>query len=169
MKFDFFSVKFSIKKISTNNCGAAFRICGGSGCNDDSLCGQVKIATTYDNRSYVAAVVTSWLDDYFDWLRPTASCCDFFKDNGTFCPSTSKKTRKQVWRSRFGKEKFLFFFQIFRICKIFFLHDQIREKKRRKVFRIFEKLQKALISSVRSRERMGISRHFSRTNLCGFL
>ncbi|KHJ43473.1 putative niemann-Pick C1 protein [Trichuris suis] len=65
------------------------KICGSTGCHEDSLYGQVYRASLYPNRSYVAAPVSSWLDDYFDWLRPVGKtpCCRVFAHNDTFCPS----------------------------------------------------------------------------------
>uniref|UniRef100_A0A5S6R403 SSD domain-containing protein n=1 Tax=Trichuris muris TaxID=70415 RepID=A0A5S6R403_TRIMR len=64
-------------------------ICGSAGCEEDSLYGQVYRASLFSNRSYIAAPVTSWVDDYFDWLRPVGNtpCCRMFANNDTFCPS----------------------------------------------------------------------------------
>ncbi|KAJ8322225.1 hypothetical protein KUTeg_000696 [Tegillarca granosa] len=54
-------------------------ICGGNGCPQDSLVGQV---------SYIAQPVSSWLDDYFSWLSPGGDppCCRHFSNN-SFCPA----------------------------------------------------------------------------------
>uniref|UniRef100_A0A915HZ61 SSD domain-containing protein n=1 Tax=Romanomermis culicivorax TaxID=13658 RepID=A0A915HZ61_ROMCU len=66
-------------------------ICGSSGCKYDSLVGQIYTASLWSNRSYIAQPAQSWLDDYFDWLRPVGNppCCRIYSfDNSTFCPST---------------------------------------------------------------------------------
>ena len=37
-------------------------------------------------RSYLAKSPSSWIDDYFDWLSNSNSCCKEFKVNSSFCP-----------------------------------------------------------------------------------
>jgi Niemann-Pick C1 protein len=64
-------------------------ICGGSGCPEYSLLGQVYQATRQPNRSHIANPPSSWLDDYFDWVAPR-SCCQYYKNNGSFCRSSVK-------------------------------------------------------------------------------
>ncbi|OWF43470.1 Niemann-Pick C1 protein [Mizuhopecten yessoensis] len=65
-------------------------ICGGNGCPQDSLAGQVYTASLRPNYSRVAQPVSSWLDDYFSWLNSGGhpQCCRSFINNGSFCPST---------------------------------------------------------------------------------
>ncbi|KRX52476.1 Niemann-Pick C1 protein [Trichinella sp. T9] len=81
--------------------GMQNQICGSAGCNENSLYGQLFRAATYSNRSYIAAPVTSWLDDYFDWLRPLGSppCCRLFSENHTFCPATFETAEPEVCHS----------------------------------------------------------------------
>ena len=63
------------------------KLCGGLGCDVDSLVTQIYVATKSRDRSYIAATPASWIDDYLDWFRiPT--CCrvdTFFED--AFCPA----------------------------------------------------------------------------------
>lgn len=63
-------------------------ICGGNGCPQDSLVGQVYTASLQPNYSYIAQPVSSWLDDYFSWLSPGGdpTCCRHFSNN-SFCPA----------------------------------------------------------------------------------
>ncbi|XP_063417438.1 NPC intracellular cholesterol transporter 1-like [Mytilus trossulus] len=64
-------------------------LCGGNGCPQDSLVGQLYTASKLANYTYIAQPTSSWLDDFFDWLAPGGSppCCRLFP-NGTFCPAT---------------------------------------------------------------------------------
>lgn len=85
-------VYFIIKgNYSYNNVGKQNLICGGGGCQYDSLLGQVYTASIWSNKSYIAQPATSWLDDYVDWLRPVGNppCCRTYNDD-KFCPSTVK-------------------------------------------------------------------------------
>ncbi|XP_069106918.1 NPC intracellular cholesterol transporter 1-like, partial [Argopecten irradians] len=65
-------------------------ICGGNGCPQDSLAGQVYTASLRSNYSRIAQPVSSWLDDYFSWLNSGGhpQCCRSYINNGSFCPST---------------------------------------------------------------------------------
>uniref|UniRef100_A0A1B6E9U7 SSD domain-containing protein n=1 Tax=Clastoptera arizonana TaxID=38151 RepID=A0A1B6E9U7_9HEMI len=60
-------------------------ICGGQGCNSDSLTSQIYLASNQPERTYIARPSSSWLDDYFDWLS-TPNCCLQFASNNSFCP-----------------------------------------------------------------------------------
>jgi len=62
-------------------------ICGGAGCPETTLLNQIYQATRQPNNSYLAYPPSSWMDDYFDWVKPHG-CCRIFKENGSFCPST---------------------------------------------------------------------------------
>ncbi|CAC5359870.1 unnamed protein product [Mytilus coruscus] len=64
-------------------------LCGGNGCPQDSLVGQLYTASKLANYTYIAQPTSSWIDDFFDWLAPGGSppCCRLFP-NGTFCPAT---------------------------------------------------------------------------------
>ncbi|NXW83427.1 NPCL1 protein, partial [Alopecoenas beccarii] len=74
---------------STNGTNA---ICSSAGCDPDSLTQTIQYATRFPNVSYLAIPATSWVDDFLDWLNPTARCCrihQFGELAGEFCPSTS--------------------------------------------------------------------------------
>lgn len=64
-------------------------VCGGRGCPQNSLNGQVFRASQINNYTYIAQPISSWIDDYFDWINSGGSdqCCRLF-ENGTFCRST---------------------------------------------------------------------------------
>ncbi|XP_076812151.1 NPC intracellular cholesterol transporter 1-like [Clavelina lepadiformis] len=68
----------------------ANQICGGTGCNNNSLVQQVAYMAKMPNYSRIAYPVSSWIDDYYDWLKPQSSCCRY---NGSspltaqFCPA----------------------------------------------------------------------------------
>ena len=58
------------------------KICGGRGCNKDSLQAQIKLWSKQPSLTRLATPAQSWIDDYFDWMK---HCC---KRNakGEFCP-----------------------------------------------------------------------------------
>ncbi|XP_037131610.1 NPC intracellular cholesterol transporter 1 isoform X1 [Syngnathus acus] len=60
-------------------------VCGGVGCNNDSLVQQVYSASLISNYSTIAFTPSSWLDDYFDWVKPQSSCCRYYNATGAFC------------------------------------------------------------------------------------
>ncbi|TNN67466.1 Niemann-Pick C1 protein [Liparis tanakae] len=60
-------------------------VCGGVGCNNDSLVQQVYSASLISNYTTIAFTPSSWLDDYFDWVKPQSSCCRFYNASGAFC------------------------------------------------------------------------------------
>ncbi|XP_069696663.1 NPC intracellular cholesterol transporter 1 isoform X2 [Periplaneta americana] len=61
-------------------------ICGGQFCNLDSLSTQVYLASKNPKKTYIARAAASWIDDYYDWSAPGAGCCQYFKQNNSFCP-----------------------------------------------------------------------------------
>ncbi|KAM9439657.1 NPC intracellular cholesterol transporter 1 [Clarias gariepinus] len=61
------------------------QICGGVGCNNDSLVQQVYTASLMSNYSRISMTPSSWLDDYFDWVKPQSSCCRYHNSSGAFC------------------------------------------------------------------------------------
>ncbi|XP_033109697.1 NPC intracellular cholesterol transporter 1-like [Anneissia japonica] len=65
------------------------KICGGSGCNSDSLTSQIYNAAQYPNVTMISQPTSSWLDDYFDWVSPGGQypCCRT-DPAGDFCPAT---------------------------------------------------------------------------------
>ncbi|CAJ1072507.1 NPC intracellular cholesterol transporter 1 [Xyrichtys novacula] len=60
-------------------------VCGGVGCNNDSLVQQVYSASLISNYSTIAFTPSSWLDDYFDWVKPQSTCCRYYNTTGAFC------------------------------------------------------------------------------------
>ncbi|KAK3578412.1 hypothetical protein CHS0354_035612 [Potamilus streckersoni] len=67
-------------------------ICGGLGCPQNSVIGQIYTASRLKNYTYISQPASSWIDDYFDWLTPGGSptCCRYDADTRKFCPSTDK-------------------------------------------------------------------------------
>ncbi|XP_061835240.2 NPC intracellular cholesterol transporter 1 isoform X1 [Nerophis lumbriciformis] len=60
-------------------------VCGGVGCNNNSLVQQVYSASLISNYSTIAFTPSSWLDDYFDWVKPQSTCCRYYNTTGAFC------------------------------------------------------------------------------------
>uniref|UniRef100_A0A673KAM8 Niemann-Pick C1 protein-like n=1 Tax=Sinocyclocheilus rhinocerous TaxID=307959 RepID=A0A673KAM8_9TELE len=56
-------------------------VCGGVGCNSNSLVQQIYT---------ISNVPSSWLDDYFDWVKPQSSCCRYYNSTGAFCNASGK-------------------------------------------------------------------------------
>lgn len=61
-------------------------VCGGQYCNEDSLVTQVYLASKLANVSYIARPSSSWIDDFVDWSGSN-TCCQYFKNNGSYCPN----------------------------------------------------------------------------------
>ncbi|XP_048195305.1 NPC1-like intracellular cholesterol transporter 1 isoform X1 [Perognathus longimembris pacificus] len=65
-------------------------ICSSAGCNNFSLTQKIQYATEFPDQSYLAVPVSSWVDDFIDWLVPS-SCCRLYtsgQNKDEFCPST---------------------------------------------------------------------------------
>jgi Niemann-Pick C1 protein len=62
------------------------KLCGGRGCDADSLVTQIYLASKNKSRSYIAATPASWIDDYLDWFR-ISECCKVNGLTGDFCPA----------------------------------------------------------------------------------
>ncbi|XP_058412786.1 NPC intracellular cholesterol transporter 1 isoform X4 [Diceros bicornis minor] len=60
-------------------------VCGGMGCDSDSLVQQIFNAAQLDNYTRIGFVPSSWLDDYFDWVKPQSSCCRVYNSTDQFC------------------------------------------------------------------------------------
>uniref|UniRef100_A0A673IVJ0 Niemann-Pick C1 protein-like n=1 Tax=Sinocyclocheilus rhinocerous TaxID=307959 RepID=A0A673IVJ0_9TELE len=60
-------------------------VCGGVGCNSNSLVQQIYTASLLNNFTKINNVPSSWLDDYFDWVKPQSSCCRYYNTTGAFC------------------------------------------------------------------------------------
>uniref|UniRef100_A0A673B615 SSD domain-containing protein n=1 Tax=Sphaeramia orbicularis TaxID=375764 RepID=A0A673B615_9TELE len=59
-------------------------VCGGVGCNNDSLVQQVYSAS-------LIITPSSWLDDYFDWVKPQSTCCRYYNNTGAFCNASGNQ------------------------------------------------------------------------------
>jgi len=70
------------------------KLCGGLGCNVDSLTTQIHLASLNKQRSYISAPPASWVDDYMDWLR-SAECCQLDED-GQFCPAIREGMTRNI-------------------------------------------------------------------------
>ncbi|XP_011332296.2 NPC intracellular cholesterol transporter 1 homolog 1b [Ooceraea biroi] len=68
-------------------------ICGGQGCNADSLYTQIYSAAKQSSVSYLSKAASSWIDDYLDWSSIT-DCCKYFSNNQSFCPHTNPTCRE---------------------------------------------------------------------------
>jgi len=55
----------------------ANQICGGVGCNNDSLVAVLNEKAQISNFSTIAYPPASWLDDYYAWLKPLSECCRY--------------------------------------------------------------------------------------------
>ncbi|KAM3927967.1 NPC intracellular cholesterol transporter 1 [Leptodactylus fuscus] len=60
-------------------------VCGGAGCNNNSLVQQVYNAAQIDNYTKIGYAPSSWLDDYFDWVKPQSTCCRVYNNTEKFC------------------------------------------------------------------------------------
>ncbi|NXH16805.1 NPC1 protein, partial [Bucco capensis] len=60
-------------------------VCGGMGCNNNSLVQQVFSAAEISSYTRIGYVPSSWIDDYFDWVKPQSSCCRVYNATGQFC------------------------------------------------------------------------------------
>lgn len=38
----------------------------------------------------IAYTPSSWLDDYFDWVKPQSTCCRYYNETGAFCNASGK-------------------------------------------------------------------------------
>ncbi|EGV93491.1 Niemann-Pick C1 protein, partial [Cricetulus griseus] len=60
-------------------------VCGGMGCDNDSLVQQIFNAAELDNYTRIGFAPSSWIDDYFDWVAPQSSCCRLYNATHQFC------------------------------------------------------------------------------------
>nr|AAB63372.1 NPC1 [Mus musculus] len=60
-------------------------VCGGMGCDNDSLVQQIFNAAELDTYTRVGFAPSSWIDDYFDWVSPQSSCCRLYNVTHQFC------------------------------------------------------------------------------------
>ena len=62
-------------------------ICSSAGCHPDSVGNQLSVASLYPIETRLAQIGTTWLDDYYDWLRHRGStpCCRLYENTTKFC------------------------------------------------------------------------------------
>ncbi|XP_070796687.1 NPC intracellular cholesterol transporter 1 isoform X1 [Pituophis catenifer annectens] len=60
-------------------------VCGGMGCDNNSLVQQVFEAAEISSYTRISYAPSSWIDDYFDWIKPQSSCCRTYNTTGAFC------------------------------------------------------------------------------------
>uniref|UniRef100_A0A8D9B029 Niemann-Pick C1 protein n=1 Tax=Cacopsylla melanoneura TaxID=428564 RepID=A0A8D9B029_9HEMI len=60
-------------------------ICSSARCDPDSLVATIYSASTWSNKTHIAAPSNSWLDDYFGWSASPEECCKM-TESGHFCP-----------------------------------------------------------------------------------
>ncbi|XP_020641351.3 NPC intracellular cholesterol transporter 1 [Pogona vitticeps] len=60
-------------------------VCGGVGCDNNSLVQQIFDAAEISSYTKIGYAPSSWLDDYFDWVKPQSSCCRIYNTSGQFC------------------------------------------------------------------------------------
>ncbi|MGH0137993.1 UNVERIFIED_CONTAM: hypothetical protein FKN15_065324 [Acipenser sinensis] len=60
-------------------------VCGGVGCNNNSLVQQIFTAAEIDNYTRIGFSPSSWIDDYFDWVKPQSTCCRYYNTTMQFC------------------------------------------------------------------------------------
>ncbi|XP_035285995.1 NPC intracellular cholesterol transporter 1 [Anguilla anguilla] len=60
-------------------------VCGGVGCNNNSVVQQIYTASLISNYTRIGFTPSSWLDDYFDWVKPQSTCCRYYNSTGAFC------------------------------------------------------------------------------------
>lgn len=81
-------------------------ICSSSGCSTQSIANQLGFAALRPSETRISQIGTTWIDDYYDWLRHRGStpCCRLFNETGEFCstnaPSSSQCALCTQSRSR---------------------------------------------------------------------
>ncbi|XP_062986710.1 NPC intracellular cholesterol transporter 1 [Elgaria multicarinata webbii] len=60
-------------------------VCGGTGCDNNSLVQQIFDAAEISSFTRIGYAPSSWLDDYFDWVKPQSSCCRIYNTTEQFC------------------------------------------------------------------------------------
>ncbi|KAL6429081.1 hypothetical protein ACFW04_008102 [Cataglyphis niger] len=68
-------------------------LCGGQGCNTDSLYTQIYSAAKQSSVSYLSKAASSWIDDYLDWSTIN-NCCTYYANNQSFCPHINRQCKK---------------------------------------------------------------------------
>ncbi|CAF3870539.1 unnamed protein product [Rotaria sordida] len=102
--------------IDYSNINASNMICASAGCSSKSMANQLGIASLRPSETRIAQIGTTWLDDYYDWLRHRGStpCCRLHETTGDFCstnaplnanchPCTRSTTREALTHYEFTK------------------------------------------------------------------
>ena len=90
-------VYFIIKPgINYANLNASNMICASAGCSSQSMANQLGFASLHPSDTRVAQIGTTWLDDYYDWLRHrgTTPCCRLYNSTGEFCSTNAPSYAK---------------------------------------------------------------------------
>eukprot|EP00079_Xenopus_tropicalis_P016418 XP_004915269.1 PREDICTED: Niemann-Pick C1 protein [Xenopus tropicalis] len=61
------------------------KVCGGAGCNNNSLVQEIYTAAGISNYTRIGYAPSSWIDDYFDWVKPQSTCCRIYNNTDQFC------------------------------------------------------------------------------------
>lgn len=66
-------------------------ICSSAGCSSQSVANQLGIASLNPAHSRLSQIGTTWLDDYYDWLRQRGStpCCRLHEGTREFCSTNA--------------------------------------------------------------------------------
>ncbi|XP_053252362.1 NPC intracellular cholesterol transporter 1 isoform X1 [Podarcis raffonei] len=60
-------------------------VCGGTGCDNNSLVQEIFDAAEINSYTKIGYAPSSWIDDYFDWVKPQSTCCRIYNTTGQFC------------------------------------------------------------------------------------
>ncbi|CAF4566900.1 unnamed protein product [Rotaria sp. Silwood1] len=85
-------VYFVIKQgINYADVNASTLICSSAGCSPQSMGNQLGIASLRPFETRIAQIGTTWLDDYYDWLRHRGAtpCCRLYETTGDFCSTNA--------------------------------------------------------------------------------
>ena len=66
-------------------------MCGGAGCDPNSLPSSIQLASNIPEWSTIAQPAMSWMDDYYDWVSPKSKCCRMFNGADSFCPTDGER------------------------------------------------------------------------------
>ena len=82
---------FFILGINYANINASNMICASAGCSPQSMANQLGFASFHPADTRIAQIGTTWLDDYYDWLRHrgTTPCCRLYNTTGAFCSTNA--------------------------------------------------------------------------------
>ncbi|CAF1589955.1 unnamed protein product [Adineta ricciae] len=118
-------VYFIIKPgINYARLNASNMICSSAGCSSQSIANQLGIASLSPSETRIAQIGTTWLDDYYDWLRHRGStpCCRLYDETNEFC-STKAPSHAQCHVCTHGTTREELNEQEFKEYLPFFLKD----------------------------------------------